>query len=168
MTSTATHEDPANRLSATVSAGLIHYLRDFQKQIQKLLHQVPEEKLWFRPYPYGNSLGNLVSHITGNVENYIGAQIAHTSYVRDRPYEFARARHDSREEILAKFDAAIERFVTVVQQQSITDWSLPFQDAGLADVHNRFDILLRCTMHIHHHLGQMIYLRKAILGEIDP
>lgn len=156
-----------NLLSDTVSAGLIHYLQDFRHRINQLSLSIPEDKFWFRPYPYGNSVGNLISHIVGNVEHYIGVHLANTSYVRNRDYEFSRERTESRESIMQQFDQAIDRFITVLQQQTATDWCLPYSAVGVDDVKNRFDICLRCTMHIHHHLGQLIYLRKAILEEVD-
>jgi uncharacterized damage-inducible protein DinB len=155
-------------LSETIASGLIHYLRDFQARIHKQALSIPDEKFWFRPYPYGNSMGNLISHITGNIEYYIGGQLGKTDYIRNREYEFSRVRLESRHDTLADFDVAIEHFVSILQQQNHSDWSVPYQASGVDDVHNRFDICLRCTMHIHHHLGQMIYLRKAILKEVDP
>ncbi len=155
-------------LSDTIASGLLHYLRDFQARVHQQALSIPDDKFWFRPYPYGNSMGNLISHITGNIEFYIGAQIGKTDYVRNRQYEFSRGRGETRQSVLGNFDAAIDRFESIIQQQQPCDWSLPYQATGAEDVQNRFDICLRCTMHIHHHIGQLIYLRKAILNEVDP
>lgn len=154
-------------LSQIVAQGIIHYLRDFQQRVNTLANSVPEEAFWLRPYSYGNSMGNLVSHLTGNIEFYIGTHIAATGYVRDREYEFARNRTESRAGTLSKFDSAVELFCKVVEQQSSEDWGRPYSAKGIEGVNNRYDIILRCTMHIHHHVGQMIYLRKAILQETD-
>ncbi len=48
-----------------------------------------DEQIWTRPYPYGNSIGNLVLHLTGNLNNYFGGEMGGTGYVRNRPLEFA-------------------------------------------------------------------------------
>ena len=34
---------------------------------------VAEEQLWTKPFPFGNSIGHLVLHLTGNLNHYIGA-----------------------------------------------------------------------------------------------
>ena len=59
-------------------------------RIRELAAPLSNEQFWQKPYPYGNSFGHLVLHLTGNLNYYIGAQIANTGYVRDRPREFQR------------------------------------------------------------------------------
>ena len=41
--------------------------------------------------------------------------------------------------------------------QSADDWSKPFTGAG-SDAKDRFDMVLQCATHLHHHVGQMMYL----------
>jgi hypothetical protein len=48
-----------------------------------------------------------VLHLTGNLNYYIGAQIANTGYVRDRPREFNEPAPPSKEEALKRFDEAV-------------------------------------------------------------
>ena len=37
---------------------------------------VTAEQLWIKPFPFGNSIGHLVLHLTGNLNHYIGALVA--------------------------------------------------------------------------------------------
>ena len=53
-------------------------------RVRELAAPLAENEFWTRPYPYGNSFGHLVLHLTGNLNYYIGAQIANTGYVRQR------------------------------------------------------------------------------------
>ena len=53
-------------------------------RVRELAASLAETQFWARPYPYGNSFGHLVLHLTGNLNYYIGAQIANTGYVRQR------------------------------------------------------------------------------------
>src|SRR5437870_10527990 len=60
-------------------------------------------------YPYGNSVGHLVLHMTGNLNYYIGARVAGTGYVRDRDREFTDGQPPRKDEALGAFDRTIAR-----------------------------------------------------------
>jgi hypothetical protein len=55
------------------------------------------------------------------------------------------------------FDEAVEIVLRTVRNQSADDWSKPFTGAG-SDAKDRFDMVLQCATHMHHHIGQMMYL----------
>ena len=82
-----------------------------------------EAQFWQKPFPYGNSFGHLVLHLTGNLNYYIGAQIAETGYVRDRPREFNDPNPPSKEEALKRFDEAVAMVRKTIGAQSPDDWS---------------------------------------------
>jgi DinB superfamily len=124
---------------------------------RELAAPLSEEQFWTKPFPFGNSFGNLVLHLTGNLNYYIGAQIAGTGYVRDRPQEFADATRPPKEQVMKKFDDAIEMVVRTIRSQSPEDWSAAYSGTG-ADAKNRFEMVLQCATHLHHHIGQMMYL----------
>jgi hypothetical protein len=60
-------------------------------RIRELAAPLTDAQFWTKPFAFGNSFGHLVLHLTGNLNYYIGAQIAQTGYVRDRPREFTDA-----------------------------------------------------------------------------
>jgi hypothetical protein len=114
-------------------------------------------QFWFKPFPYGNSFGHLVLHLTGNLNYYIGAQIANTGYVRDRPREFSDPNPPSKEEALKLLDHAVAMVIQTIRTQSPEDWSKPYSGAG-TNCSNRLDMTVQCAAHMQHHIGQMIYL----------
>ena len=71
-------------LTNTVENGLSAYYEFVATQLHKWVDPLSNEQFWRKPYPYGNSVGHLVLHLTGNLNYYIGARIAETGYVRDR------------------------------------------------------------------------------------
>jgi hypothetical protein len=77
--------------------------------------------------------------------------------VRDRPLEFAEATRPSKAETLRKFDQAIAMVLDTISNQSAEDWSKEYTAVG-ADTHDRFGMVLSCATHLHHHIGQMMYL----------
>lgn len=148
-------------LSETIANNLIHSYQDFGGRVRDLAGRLDEDQFWVKPYPYGNSVGNLVLHLTGNLSYYIGAEVAGTGYVRDRDREFTDRRPGRKEEVLAALDAAVGVVVASLRGQGDADWTRPYEGAG-EDVRDRFGIYLRCAAHLHHHIGQMIYLVKEL------
>jgi len=144
-------------LRATVSSVLIDRYNHNAARIRELAVPLSNEQFWQKPYPYGNSFGHLVLHLTGNLNYYIGAQIAQTGYVRDRPKEFNDPNPPSKEEALNRFDDAVTMVVKTIESQSPEDWSAEYSGAG-ANAKNRLDMIIQCAAHMQHHIGQMIYL----------
>jgi uncharacterized damage-inducible protein DinB len=131
--------------------------RKLSSVVHDLTAPLSEEQFWAKPFAFGNSIGHLMLHLTGNLNYYIGAQIAGTGYVRDRPLEFSDARRLSKAEVLKDFDQAIQTAIGAIQRQSANEWSTPYTGAG-ADARDRFEMVLACATHLHHHIGQMMYL----------
>jgi uncharacterized damage-inducible protein DinB len=149
-------------LSKIVASGFSDYYARIRNDVHRLVDPLSTEQLWLSPYTYGNSVGHLILHLTGNLNYYIGTQIAGTGYVRDRNREFAEKEHEPKEQVLANFDRAIAMVVSTIQQQSADDWSAPYSAAMETSVKDRFDMVLRCTAHAYHHVGQIIYLCKEL------
>jgi hypothetical protein len=59
--------------------------------------------------------------------------------------------------VLKRFDQAIDMVVVAINEQSNDDWSREYSATG-ADARDRFGIVLSCATHLHHHIGQMMYL----------
>jgi hypothetical protein len=144
-------------LKSTIESGLAARYTKLAGVVRELAAPLSEEQFWAKPFPFGNSFGNLVLHLTGNLNYYIGAQIAGTGYVRDRPQEFADATQPSKEDVMNKFDDTVEMVVRTIRNQSAEDWSKEYTAVGV-DARDRFEVSLLCATHLHHHIGQMMYL----------
>ncbi|MGB9074261.1 MAG: DinB family protein [Terriglobales bacterium] len=144
-------------LRETVASRLAARCTKLAGVVRELAAPLSDEQFWAKPFPFGNSFGHLVLHLTGNLNYYVGAQIAGTGYVRDRPKEFSEAARPSKEEVLRKFDEAVELAVRTIRSQSAEDWSAAYAATGV-DAQNRFEMVLQCLTHLHHHIGQMMYL----------
>jgi catechol 2,3-dioxygenase-like lactoylglutathione lyase family enzyme len=144
----------------TIAAALTAALRDYRARVHRLAADVPEARFWARPYAYGNSMGHLTLHLTGNLNFYVGRHMAGTAYVRDRDREFHDPAPPSKAEALRRLDDAVDLVVATVERQTAADWSAPFSATGAEDLPDRFSMLLRVATHFHHHVGQMIYLAK--------
>ena len=149
-------------LAPVVGSTLASYYEEVRDKIHDLVASLSTGQLWTKPYPYGNSIGHLLLHLTGNLNNYIGAQIAKTGYVRNRPLEFTDPVEHPKEEVLAKFDATIDMVVDTISKQSPEDWTAPYSDPTEPRTQTRFACFLRMAAHAYHHTGQIIYLAKEL------
>jgi hypothetical protein len=144
-------------LDATVVAALADRYFANLARVRELAAPLTDKQFWTKPFPYGNSFGHLVLHLTGNLNYYIGAQIANTGYVRDRPREFNEPNPPSKEEALKLLDHAVAMVIQTIRAQSSADWSKPYSGVG-TNCSNRLDMTVQCVAHMQHHIGQMIYL----------
>src|SRR5579864_4632274 len=115
MVMTATPTPKKSKLATEISQEYARYFRHLASRVEKAVRSVPREKLWVKPYSYGNSVGHLVLHLTGNLNHYVGAGMAGTGYVRNRAHEFTDPTHYPPEEVLAKFREAVAMVVHTVE-----------------------------------------------------
>jgi len=148
-------------LPETIANDLADRYTKLGGMVRELATPLTETQFWTKPFPFGNSLGHLVLHLTGNLNYYIGAQITDTGYVRDRPREFSETAPPSKDDVLRKLDEAITMVVGTIRSQSAKDWSASYSGTG-ADARDRFEMVLQCATHLHHHIGQMMYLCFAL------
>jgi len=145
-------------LHTTVASGLAERYTTLAEKVRELAAPLSDEQFWRKPFPFGNSFGHLVLHLTGNLNYYIGAQIAGTGYVRDRDREFAETKRPPKREVLKRFDEAIGVVRRAICEQSADNWSAEYMAGREEDAGNRFNIFMRCATHLHHRVGQMTYL----------
>ena len=153
-------------LRAVVARGLANEYRDLAKAVHKWVDPLTTEQIWTNPFAFGNTVGHLLLHLTGNLSNYVGAEIARTGYVRNRPLEFSDDRRRSKEDVLRAFDETVAMVLATVEAQSEQDWCTPYTAAG-HDAADRFSIVMHCATHLNHHLGQIIVLARQ-LGTAPP
>src|SRR5580658_2524683 len=134
-------------LNSTMASALTARYKKLAGGVRELAAPLSDDQFWAKPFVFGNSFGHLVLHLTGNLNYYIGAQIAGTGYVRDRPLEFADTTRQAKAEVLKKFDHAIELVVATIVNQSEEDWSKEYS-AVEVDARDRFEITLQCATHL--------------------
>lgn len=149
-------------LASVLANDLADYYQMVGEEVHKWVDPLSTEQIWSRPYPYGNSIGHLLLHLTGNLSYYIGARVAETGYVRDRDREFNETDHKPKEQVLEAFDRTIAMVVETLRKQSPADWLKAYSAEREPESKERFAIFLRCAGHAYHHVGQMIYLSREL------
>jgi uncharacterized damage-inducible protein DinB len=148
-------------LRAVVARGMASEYQELAKAVHQWVDPLSTEQIWTNPFAFGNTIGHLLLHLTGNLSNYVGAEIARTGYVRDRPLEFSDDTRRSQEDVLRAFDEAVAMVLATIGAQSEQDWCTPYTAAG-HDAADRFSIVVHCATHLNHHLGQIIVLARQV------
>jgi uncharacterized damage-inducible protein DinB len=154
--SETTHE---NALAATVVAEYVRYYRHLASRVERAVRSLPKEKVWVKPFPFGNDIGHLLLHLTGNLNHYVGAVIGRSGYVRDRPREFTDDARPDAERVLADFQKAIDLVVKTIESLDANGLMRPIPDQQ--PIQTAFGLLLVCASHLNNHIGQMSYLVQA-------
>lgn len=149
-------------LLTTVKSELVAYFRHLAERVERHVRAVPEEQLWDKPFPFANSLGHLVLHLTGNLNHYIGAGIAGTGYVRNRPVEFTDPNRYPREQILQRFREAIDLVVRTIESMDESAMLKPVDFPDRHPIATQFGLLVVCASHLNNHIGQMAWLVQAL------
>jgi uncharacterized damage-inducible protein DinB len=136
------------------------YFRHLGERVEKAATAIPEDRFWTKPFSFGNSIGHLVLHLTGNLNHYIGALVAGTGYVRHREHEFTDPEKHPRDEVLARFREAIDLVVHTAQSQDEAGLMIPVESQ--MPVQTRVGLFLVVASHMNNHVGQMSYLVQAL------
>jgi ribosomal protein S18 acetylase RimI-like enzyme len=161
-----TDGNDATSLATVVQDDLAAYFEHLAARIERLVGMLTHEQVWSNPFGFGNSVGRIVVHLTGSLSHFIGAKVAGTSYVRDRPLEFADPACPPADELLGRFREAIGLVVRTLRSQGEAGLTALLDDCG-EPVRDRFGLFLVCAAHVANHAGQIVYLVQAHGHRLD-
>ena len=136
------------------------FSRDLKKLKQELQLYSYEEDLWIIDKDIKNTAGNLAWHLIGNLNNFIGAHLGDTGYVRDRPGEF-NDKNIPREKLLHEIDKTIPLIESVLPKyQERLNETYPLEVFGKPMTIGFF--LVHLHSHLNYHRGQINYHRRLL------
>jgi uncharacterized damage-inducible protein DinB len=134
-------------------------LEQLRDGVLEVVDGLSDQQLWQKPLEPGNSVGHLVLHLTGNLNHFVGAQLGHTGFIRDREREFGEGQPPARAALLSSFAGAVATFRRVVEKLTPEELLAPHPEA-------RFGIVLKALMHLVSHFavhrGQMSYIVRLV------
>lgn len=141
-----------------------YYLgKEYPAKIGVAVRAVPADKLWWRANASSNSIGNLLLHLTGNVQQWIVTGVGGAPDVRDRDAEFAAKDGVDAEHLLRSLEATCRDAVAVIAA---------LDSATLAEVRpiqgrqtSVFSAVYHVVEHFAGHTGQIILLAKMLVPD---
>jgi uncharacterized damage-inducible protein DinB len=134
--------------------------RDLDRLKKELSAWRDESNLWYTAGDVKNSAGNLVLHLVGNLNHFIGAVLGDSGYIREREKEFSQkniARSDLLEQVELTKKVVIDTLSALAPAR--LEKSYPLEVLGKKDMTTAF-FLIHLSTHLNYHLGQMNYLRR--------
>lgn len=145
---------------------LNHFLTNFyERDIRKLIEEVNsfknEENLWKTKGSVKNSCGNLILHIVGGLNHFIGATLVNSGYVRNRDKEFTH-KNVVRKELVIQLEQLIplinQTLNALTREQMESDFPIFFDKPNTSTSY----VLVQLLTHLNYHLGQVNYLRRIL------
>lgn len=135
--------------------------RDLKKLITELEQYRSEENIWRTDKQIANSAGNLALHLIGNLNTYIGKEIGHTDYVRDRDLEFSQ-KNVSRQLLLEKLLSTMNVVQQSLRQLGNDDLEKEYPVLVFSEKTTMGYMLVHLATHLAYHLGQVNYHRRLL------
>jgi uncharacterized damage-inducible protein DinB len=146
-------------LLAAIKDALCSKLDDYCKEIVDLVEPLNDKQIWIKPVEPGNSAGHLILHLTGNLNHYVGGQLGHTGYVRDRDREFNESNPPTKATLLSKLKDAVALFRRVVSGLTAEQLTVSFPEAKFG---SNIKALVHIVSHFALHRGQITYLARLV------
>jgi hypothetical protein len=135
------------------------FKRDLEKLVLELEAYTDESDLWKLAGEIKNSPGNLILHLHGNLNHYVGKILGNLEFVRDRESEFSRS-DVPRAELIAMVRATSAMLETVLPSLEDLEKSYPLEVLGYPMSSGYF--LIHLYGHLNWHLGQINYHRRLV------
>ncbi len=151
--------DNATELRNALIDNIVRYLIDENfPRVIKCLEMLNDEEIWYHPNSQSNSVGNLVLHLYGNLNQWILDYIGGKPFVRNRQVEFDVKKTHSKEELILMMTNLSTELRTCIQ--SVTSEKLlsilPIQNQQETGI----SVLIHITEHFSFHTGQIAYVTK--------
>jgi len=137
----------------------------FERDLKRLITEIElyknEENIWRVDKHISNSAGNLVLHLIGNLNTFIGKEIGHTDYVRNRELEFS-LKDVPRSELLENINNTLQIVKNSLLTLTEEDLKKDYPILKFAEITSTEYLLVHLTTHLTYHLGQINYHRRLI------
>lgn len=137
------------------------FTRDLNKLKTEIESYQNEEIIWKTDKNISNSAGNLSLHLVGNLNNYIGATLGNSGYVRNRELEFS-LKDVPRTELIQQIENTIEIVNSSLEGLSTEDFQKEYPSEPLGYEMTTGYFLIHLFGHLSYHLGQINYHRRLL------
>lgn len=134
----------------------------FERMV-KAIGQLDTDQIWTRPASESNSVGIIVQHLIGNLNQWVCAGIGGSGFQRNRPEEFRDREKITKDEVLKKvldLGSAVENVLSRVDPDSLHS-SRRIQEMDVTVI----SALFKALTHFEFHEGQILYVAKLLLNE---
>lgn len=137
------------------------YNRDLDKLKIEIEAYQNESTIWKTEKNITNSAGNLCLHLVGNLNNYIGATLGNSGYIRNRDFEFS-SKDIPRTELIEKIETTIAMINVSLDQLTEEQLKEDYPTVVFEEKMSVEYFLIHLISHLDYHLGQINYHRRLL------
>ncbi|MCX6133395.1 MAG: DUF1572 family protein [Ignavibacteriales bacterium] len=138
-------------------------LNQYWPRVQKCVEELSQDDIWWRGHETNNSVGNLLLHLTGNLNQFVLAGIGGAPDTRNKLLEFTERQRVPKDEILGRLHQALleaDRTLGRFDPNRLLDRTVVQErDRPILEV------LSIVVEHFALHVGQIIYITKLRTGK---
>jgi hypothetical protein len=138
-------------------------LDQYWPRLRGCVESLTPEQVWWRPNEASNSIGNLILHLNGNVQQWLVRSFDQLDDTRNRPAEFAERENISPAALVEELAATIQQASEVLSRLTEADLRATFHIQGytVTGLHAVYQVV----EHFGMHYGQVVYITKQLRGE---
>lgn len=136
---------------------------EYWPRLRASVESLTDEQVWWRPNEASNSIGNLLLHLNGNVEQWLVASFKRLEDTRNRPAEFAERQIQPAAALLSELGATLQRASDVLSRLTEADLCATYRIQGYTV--NGLQAVYHVVEHFGLHYGQIVYITKLIRAE---
>lgn len=137
----------------------------FERDLNKLITEIDsyqnEENIWRVEKNIANSAGNLVLHLIGNLNTFIGKEIGNSDYVRNRELEFSQ-KNAPKQLLIEQINDTIIMLKDSLISLTEEDLKKEYPIVKFPEVASTEYLLVHLALHLTYHLVQINYHRRLI------
>jgi uncharacterized damage-inducible protein DinB len=141
-------------------------LKQHCDRIEDCLGKLSYQQVWRRAGDHDNSIGNLVLHLCGNLNQWIGAGVADRPDTRDRDAEFAARGGQQPAELAQNLNAAVSSAIAIIRELTAEQLaeSRCIQHYNVTVLEAVYHVVEHVVEHFAQHTGQIIFAAKLLTG----
>lgn len=138
-----------------------HKLIDtYWPRLRECVESLTDEQIWWRPNDASNSIGNLLLHLNGNVQQWLVAAFRGRSDDRNRPAEFRQREVVPAQRLVADLAATIADAADVLSTLTEADLLATFEIQGYTVT--GLEAVYQVVEHFAMHYGQVVFITKQL------
>lgn len=154
---------PPKTLAESCQREASHLLKQSLRKIEHCLNQIDEDQVWKRLIDSGNSIGNQLLHMAGNLQQWAVSGVGGTEDNRTREEEFSARGGMTKSELLDRLQHVVQQADKVLETISEDRWLEHVTIQGFeTSVHSAIN---HTTSHFVGHTHQIILTTRVLLGD---
>ena len=156
-------DQDANELLSGLQAEWIHLLDESVRRIQHCVNQLSHEQIWWQPGDGQNSVGSLLRHLAGNLNQWVVVGVRQLPDSRDRAAEFESPIRESTEQLLVHLCHVVDSAKSVLKSLRPNEVTQPRQIQSFSV--SVLGAIMHSVPHFVGHTHQIGQLTRIQLGD---